>query len=47
MSDLTQDREFSPRHAVGFFAPMAGKHQYAEWNWIKAEPEVKAILSKK
>jgi hypothetical protein len=29
----------SPEH-------MAGKHQYADCNWIKAEPEVKAILSR-
>jgi len=25
---------------------MAGKHQFADCNWIKAEPEVKAILAK-
>jgi hypothetical protein len=40
--------EFIGKQWVLLLSPefMAGKHQYADCNWIKAEAEVKAILSK-
>jgi hypothetical protein len=44
----TAAAEFIGKDWVILLSPeyMAGKHQFAECNWIKAEPEVKAILSK-
>jgi hypothetical protein len=44
----TAPDEFIGKEWVVFLSPeyMAGKHQFAECHWIKAEPEVKAILSK-
>ena len=44
----TAANEFIGHEWVILLSPeyMAGKHQFADCNWIKAEPEVKAILSK-
>ena len=44
----TAAAEFIGKEWVIMLSPeyMAGKHQFADCNWIKAEPEVKAILSK-
>ena len=44
----TAAAEFIGKEWVIMLSPeyMAGKHQFADCNWIKAEPEVKAILAK-
>jgi anti-sigma-K factor RskA len=44
----TAAAEFVGKEWVIMLSPeyMAGKHQFADCNWIKAEPEVKAILAK-